>query len=55
MYDAGVPIWHHDTLWTLARIVDIGHIRDEANVAAPWRGAKVELQRLNKNLVVTVE
>lgn len=32
--DAGVPLWQYDVLLTPTSIVDIGLIKDEANVAA---------------------
>lgn len=53
--NAGVPIYHCDVLRTPPGIVDIGLIRDEANVVAPWRKPKVNLQWLGENLVDTVE
>lgn len=53
--DAGVPLWHCDVLRTPTGIVDIGLIRDEANVVAPQRGPRVHLKPLSENLMDTVE
>ena len=53
--DDRVPIHHYDVLRTRTRTVDIGLIRDEANVAAPRRGPRVELKPLSENLADTVE
>ena len=52
--DAGVSLWHSDVLHTLTRSVDIGLIRDVANVTAPRRGPRVDLQTLSENLADTV-
>uniref|UniRef100_M1DII0 Integrase core domain containing protein n=1 Tax=Solanum tuberosum TaxID=4113 RepID=M1DII0_SOLTU len=41
--DSGVPIWHCDRLIHPTGTLDIGLIRDEANVAAPRRKPQVEL------------
>uniref|UniRef100_M1DU07 Integrase core domain containing protein n=1 Tax=Solanum tuberosum TaxID=4113 RepID=M1DU07_SOLTU len=40
--DSGVPIWHCDWLVRPTRALDIGLIRDNANVAAPRREPQVE-------------
>uniref|UniRef100_M1CXV0 Integrase core domain containing protein n=1 Tax=Solanum tuberosum TaxID=4113 RepID=M1CXV0_SOLTU len=40
--DSGVPIWHCDRLIYPIGTLDIGLIRDEANVAAPRREPQVE-------------
>lgn len=50
-----MPNWHFDTLLSLAGIVDIGLIKDESNLVAPWRGPRVEMYPLSENLIVTVE
>lgn len=39
----------------MALTVEIDLIRDQANVAAPRRGSRVELQALSENLEDTVE
>ena len=52
--DARVPFWHCDVLRTPIGIVDIGLIMEEANVATPWRGPRVDLQTLSENLADTV-
>lgn len=41
--DVGVPVWHCDTFRTLVGRVEVGLIRDEANVAPPRRGPTVEI------------
>jgi len=35
--DASVPIWHCDRLLEATKTLDIGLLRDDANLAAPWR------------------
>uniref|UniRef100_M1DNH1 Integrase core domain containing protein n=1 Tax=Solanum tuberosum TaxID=4113 RepID=M1DNH1_SOLTU len=40
--DSGVAIWHYDRLIHLTGTLDIGLIRDEANVAAPRREPQVK-------------
>ena len=35
--EARLPIWHCDILRHPAGIVDIGFIKNESNVVAPWR------------------
>ncbi|KAG5580536.1 hypothetical protein H5410_051163 [Solanum commersonii] len=40
--DSGVPIWHCDRLVHPTGALDIGLIRDEANIAAPHREPQVE-------------
>uniref|UniRef100_M1DVC0 Integrase core domain containing protein n=1 Tax=Solanum tuberosum TaxID=4113 RepID=M1DVC0_SOLTU len=40
--DSGVPIWHCDKLVHPTGALDIGLIRDEANVAAPRREPQIE-------------
>ena len=48
--NVGVPIWHIDVFHNRNGIVDIGLIRDEANMAAQRRGPRVYLQPLSENL-----
>lgn len=50
-----MPICHCDALHTPTGTVDIGLIRDEANVAALRRRPRVELQPLSEKLADTVE
>ncbi|KAG5605841.1 hypothetical protein H5410_027333 [Solanum commersonii] len=52
--DSGVPIWHCDRLIHPTRTLDIGLIRDEANVAAPRRDPQIEVPFLGANLANTV-
>ena len=52
---SGVPIWHIVVLRTSIWIVDIGLFGDEAKVATPNRGTRVDEQPLGKNLIDTVE
>lgn len=52
--DVGVPIWICDTLHTTGGTVHIDLIMDEANVAAPRRGPRGELQPLSENFANTV-
>uniref|UniRef100_M1DU02 Integrase core domain containing protein n=1 Tax=Solanum tuberosum TaxID=4113 RepID=M1DU02_SOLTU len=42
-WDSGVPIWHFDRSVHPTGALDIGLIRDEANVAAPRREPQVEV------------
>uniref|UniRef100_M1DGH0 Uncharacterized protein n=1 Tax=Solanum tuberosum TaxID=4113 RepID=M1DGH0_SOLTU len=35
--DSSVPIWHCDRLLEETKTLDIGLLRDDANLAAPWR------------------
>lgn len=53
--DVGVPIWHCDRLCQPMGIMDIYRIRDDSNVAEPYRGPKIDVAPLNKNLADTVE
>uniref|UniRef100_M1D9F3 Integrase core domain containing protein n=1 Tax=Solanum tuberosum TaxID=4113 RepID=M1D9F3_SOLTU len=53
-WDSGVPIWHCDRLIHPAGTLDIGLIRDEANVAAPRREHQVEVPPLGADLADTV-
>uniref|UniRef100_M1DFC7 Integrase core domain containing protein n=1 Tax=Solanum tuberosum TaxID=4113 RepID=M1DFC7_SOLTU len=53
--DSVVPIWHCDRLIHPTRTLDIGLIRDEANVAAPHRDPQVEVPPLGIDLADTVE
>lgn len=53
--NTGVSLWKCDILFSPTRIVDIGLITDEANVAAPWHGPELILQPLSENLADTVE
>ncbi|KAG5611136.1 hypothetical protein H5410_022417 [Solanum commersonii] len=50
--DSGVPIWHCDRLVHPTGALDIGLIRDEANVAAPRREPQVEVPPLGTDLAV---
>uniref|UniRef100_M1DG60 Integrase core domain containing protein n=1 Tax=Solanum tuberosum TaxID=4113 RepID=M1DG60_SOLTU len=52
--DSGVPIWHCDRLIHPTGALDIGLIRDEANVAAPHREPQVEVSFLGVDLADTV-
>jgi len=52
--DSGVPIWHCDRLIHPIGTLDIGLIRDEANVAAPRREPQVEVPLLGADLADTV-
>lgn len=45
-----LPIWHCDRLHQPAGIINIGLIRDEANVAGPHRGPRIEVPPLSENL-----
>ena len=51
---ASVPIWHVDQLKTPLGTVDIGLLRDEANVLAPRRGPRPKLPSLGDNPADTV-
>uniref|UniRef100_M1DK38 Integrase core domain containing protein n=1 Tax=Solanum tuberosum TaxID=4113 RepID=M1DK38_SOLTU len=53
--DSGVLIWHCDRLIHPTGTLDIGLIRDEANVAAPRREPQIELPPLGVVLADTVE
>lgn len=48
--DAAVPTRHCDILRIPAGTFCMGLIKDEANVAAPWRGPRVEMHPLSENL-----
>lgn len=48
-------IWNYDTLRSLAGTIDIGLIRDDANVAAPCRGPNIEVPPVSENIFETVE
>ncbi|KAG5594814.1 hypothetical protein H5410_036046 [Solanum commersonii] len=50
--DSGVPIWHCDKLVHPTGALDIGLIRDEANVAAPRREPQVEVPPLGADLAL---
>lgn len=50
-----MPIYQRDVLLNPTGTVDIGLIRDKANVEAPRRGTRVDLQALSENLDYTVE
>uniref|UniRef100_M1DNE5 Integrase core domain containing protein n=1 Tax=Solanum tuberosum TaxID=4113 RepID=M1DNE5_SOLTU len=52
--DSGVPIWHCDRLVHLTGELDIGLIRNEANVAVPRREPQVEVPPLGADLADTV-
>ncbi|KAG5572275.1 hypothetical protein H5410_062041 [Solanum commersonii] len=53
-WDSGVPIWHYDRLTHPTGTLDIGLIRDEANVVAPCREPQVEVPPLGADLADTV-
>ncbi|KAG5590479.1 hypothetical protein H5410_040993 [Solanum commersonii] len=46
LLDSGVPIWHCDRLVHPTGALDIGLIRDEANIAAPRREPQVESSKI---------
>ncbi|KAG5610245.1 hypothetical protein H5410_021526 [Solanum commersonii] len=52
--DSGVSIWHCDRLIHPTGALDIGLIRDEANMAAPRREPQVEVPSLGVDLADTV-
>ena len=52
---SGVTIWHIAVLRTSIWTVDIGLFGDEATVATPNRGTRLDEQPLGKNLIDTVE
>ena len=52
--DSGVPIWHCDKLVHPTGALDIGLIRDEANVAAPRKDPQIEVPPLGPDLADTV-
>lgn len=51
----GVSILHCDILHSPTRTVDIGLIKDEANVVAPRRGRRVKMNLLSGNLADTIK
>lgn len=53
--DAGVKIWHYDTIFKHTWTMDIGLIKDEANLGAPRRGSWIKVPLLGENLADTVE
>lgn len=53
--DAGVPIWPYDRLCKQTFTPDIGLIKDEANIATPHKGPRIEVPPLSDNMVYTVE
>lgn len=53
--DAGVRIWHYDTLRSPAGTVYIGLIRDDANVVASCRGPSIEVSPLRDKLEETMD
>uniref|UniRef100_M1DK47 Integrase core domain containing protein n=1 Tax=Solanum tuberosum TaxID=4113 RepID=M1DK47_SOLTU len=53
-WDSGVLIWHCDKLVHPTGGLDIGHIRDDANVAAPRREPQVEVPPLGADLADTM-
>uniref|UniRef100_M1DPZ3 Integrase core domain containing protein n=1 Tax=Solanum tuberosum TaxID=4113 RepID=M1DPZ3_SOLTU len=53
--EAGVPIWHCDKLIQAAGTLDIGLMRDEANVAAPCRERQLDVPSLGEDLAADVE
>uniref|UniRef100_M1E102 Integrase core domain containing protein n=1 Tax=Solanum tuberosum TaxID=4113 RepID=M1E102_SOLTU len=52
--DSGVPIWHCDKLVHPTGALDIGLIRDKANVAAPRREPQIAVPPLGTDLADTV-
>uniref|UniRef100_M1DP88 Integrase core domain containing protein n=1 Tax=Solanum tuberosum TaxID=4113 RepID=M1DP88_SOLTU len=52
--DSVVPIWHCDKLVHPTGALDIGLIRDEANMAAPRREPQIEVPPLGPDLADTV-
>lgn len=50
-----MTIWHYDRHCRPAGTVDIGLIKDEANVAVPHRGSRIKVPPLSENLKDTVE
>lgn len=50
-----MPTWHFNTLCNSGGKINIGLINDEANVVAPRRGLRFQLQPPNENLADTVE
>ncbi|KAG5610278.1 hypothetical protein H5410_021559 [Solanum commersonii] len=52
--DSRVPMWHCDRLIHPTGTLDIGLIRDEANVAAPRKEPQVEVPPLGADLADTV-
>ncbi|WMV46604.1 hypothetical protein MTR67_039989 [Solanum verrucosum] len=52
---ARVPIWHCDNLIEATKMVDIGLIQDDINLAAPQREPQVDLPPLGANLAIDVE
>uniref|UniRef100_M1DYZ9 Integrase core domain containing protein n=1 Tax=Solanum tuberosum TaxID=4113 RepID=M1DYZ9_SOLTU len=52
---SGVPIWHCDKLIRPTGTLDIGLIRDEANVAAPRKEPHVDVLPMGADLVDVVE
>lgn len=53
--DAGVKIWHYDTIFKHTWTMDIGLIKDEANVAAPHIGHMINVPPLSENLADKME
>ena len=47
--DVGVTIWTYERQCRQAGTVDIGLIKDEANVAAPHRGSRIKFPPLTEN------
>ena len=52
--DVSVTIWNCDTILCLVGTVDIGLIKDEANVVVPQRGPGTKMHLLRDNLVDTI-
>lgn len=50
-----MTIWHCDTLDHLVGTLDMGLIKDEANVVAPCRCRRIEVPPLSENSADTVE
>lgn len=51
----GIPIWHFDSLIEATKTMDIGIIRDDANLVAQRKEPQVNLPPLGADLVVDVE
>uniref|UniRef100_M1DWY6 Integrase core domain containing protein n=1 Tax=Solanum tuberosum TaxID=4113 RepID=M1DWY6_SOLTU len=54
-WDFGVLVWHCDKLIEATKTLDIGLIRDEANLAAPTREPQVNVTLLGADIVADVE
>uniref|UniRef100_M1DTU0 Integrase core domain containing protein n=1 Tax=Solanum tuberosum TaxID=4113 RepID=M1DTU0_SOLTU len=50
-----VSVWHCDKLIEVTKIVDLGLIKDDANLASPKKGIDVDLPHLGDAIIVDVE